>query len=98
MQQPSRLTLLSHITPRFCAVFAISISIAIVLGCSVGHVSRDAADESAQTACVDPRPQICTRDYRPVCGNFRDGSTNTYGNACDACSHPKVVGHRPGEC
>ena len=24
--------------------------------------------------CADPRPQMCTRDYRPACGRRRDGS------------------------
>jgi hypothetical protein len=60
-------------------------------------------------ACDDPRPEMCTREYRPVCGARDTGvrcvttpcpSTEwkTYGNACTACSDPKVEGHRPGEC
>ena len=24
--------------------------------------------------CADPRPQMCTRDYRPACGLRRDGT------------------------
>ena len=49
-------------------------------------------------ACSDPRPQMCTMDYTPVCGNHKDGSSKTYGNACGACSNPEVVGHLLGEC
>jgi tetratricopeptide (TPR) repeat protein len=48
--------------------------------------------------CADPRPQMCTRDYRPACGQRRDGSRQTYGNACSACSDPLVVTQSAGAC
>lgn len=51
--------------------------------------------------CVDPRPQLCTQDYRPVCG-VRDTGVSTerqtYGNACTACSNPDVLGYSEGMC
>ncbi|CAN5149386.1 hypothetical protein BH10PSE6_BH10PSE6_12960 [soil metagenome] len=59
------------------------------------------ADESLPVAggtCADPRPQMCTRDYRPSCGIRRDGSRRTYGNACTACADPDVVSQGPGPC
>ncbi len=60
-------------------------------------------------ACKDPRPEVCTRDYRPVCAQRDTGvrcvttpcdSTEwvTYSNACTACSDPKVLGSRAGAC
>ena len=45
------------------------------------------AQESLPVAggpCAEPRPQLCTRDYRPACGLRRDSSRRTYGNACSA--------------
>lgn len=59
------------------------------------------ADESLPVAggpCADPRPQMCTRDYRPACGQRKDGSRKTYGNACTACSNSEVVTQAAGAC
>jgi hypothetical protein len=51
-----------------------------------------------QVACTMPRPQVCTREYRPVCGTKRDGARQTYGNGCSACADATVVSHIPGPC
>jgi tetratricopeptide (TPR) repeat protein len=64
-------------------------------------VRAELAPESLPVAggpCADPRPQMCTRDYRPACGLRRDGSRKTYGNACSACSDPDVVTQGAGAC
>ncbi len=59
------------------------------------------ADESLPVAggpCADPRPQMCTRDYRPACGLRKDGGRRTYGNACSACADPDVTTQSAGAC
>jgi tetratricopeptide (TPR) repeat protein len=59
------------------------------------------ADESLPVAggpCADPRPQMCTLDYRPACGSRKDGSRKTYGNACSACADPNVITQAAGAC
>lgn len=48
--------------------------------------------------CADPRPQMCTRDYRPACGLRRDHTSRTYGNACSACADPEVLSQSAGAC
>ena len=48
--------------------------------------------------CTDPRPEICTQNYAPVCGIHEDGSRQTYSNGCTACSNPAVVGALPEPC
>lgn len=49
-------------------------------------------------ACAEPRPQMCTMDYRPACGLRRDNSRKTYSNACSACADAQVVSQSAGAC
>ena len=66
-------------------------------------------DASERVRCSDPRPQICTREYMPVCATRDTGvrcvttpchSTEevTYSTGCTACSDPKVSHYRTGKC
>ena len=48
--------------------------------------------------CSDPRPEICTRQYEPVCGKGKDGTWQVYSTDCTACSHKEVTGYRQGLC
>ena len=50
------------------------------------------------TVCTGQRVQVCTREYRPVCGTDVRGASQTYGNACEACANKQVVSHRLGAC
>jgi hypothetical protein len=70
----------------------------LVVACSTPPPEQASASTPALVACEDPRPQICTADYDPVCGRLADGSYKTYANACSACGDAAVSGHRPGAC
>lgn len=73
-------------------VFALLVK-AFLFGCATSG-----GEPSNMQRCAEPRSPVCTREYRPVCGQQKDGSWRTYGNACDACADPNVSRHRPGPC
>ncbi len=77
-------------------------------GCSATALDK-ATETKLDVVCQDPRPQMCTMDYRPVCGLRDTGircvttpcpSTEwkTYSNGCAACSDAQVFGYVSGEC
>ena len=55
-------------------------------------------DGQKTITCKEPRPQVCTQDYRPVCAALPDGDFKTYSNGCSACSDPAVTGYSEGAC
>lgn len=74
------------------------------------QVARDAEAMADLVRCEAPRPEVCTREFRPVCA-IRDTGLRcvappcdeatervTRPNGCDACTDPQVIGHRPGAC
>jgi len=62
------------------------------------NTNDNSAPEKEFTLCPEPRPQMCTREYRPVCATLNDGTHKTYANGCTACSDPKVKGYFPDAC
>ena len=48
--------------------------------------------------CKDPRPQMCTMDYQPVCASLKDGSQQTFSNGCTACGDATVESWETGQC
>jgi hypothetical protein len=61
-------------------------------GADVGQ--REAGAES----CAEPRPQVCTMIYAPVCAEHRDGRFETHASACNACADETVLAYAEGVC
>jgi hypothetical protein len=53
---------------------------------------------TVQHTCEEPRPEVCTREYVPVCAIKSDNSEGLYANGCSACSNIEVVGYNEGAC
>ncbi len=74
-----------------------------------GQPGGGADKEQGFVSCQAPRPEICTREYQPVCGHVDtsircittpcdSAKHHTYGNACSACADPAVIGYEFGSC
>ncbi len=83
--------------------------VAVAAACHTDGAPPPAADRGDPIPCSEPRPQICTKEYRPVCGTRDTGircvtapcdssEPRSYGNACTACSDPKVGSYVAGAC
>ncbi len=65
--------------------------------CATGQLKPTPADR-LQIACIDPRPQVCTMDYTPVCAELKNGKLKTYSNGCSACADINVLSYRASVC
>jgi len=61
--------------------------------------SKPAATKNTEiTVCAEPRPEICTMEYVPVCATLKDTGMKTYSSGCRACSDINVVSYKTGAC
>jgi hypothetical protein len=70
----------------------------VLTGCRSAADDRVSEHEPLAVICSSPRPQLCTREYRPVCARLDDGREATRANACEACATDEVIGYRDGSC
>ena len=72
---------------------------ATLAGCAKSPTRVEQADMRVGfMSCAEPRPEACTMQYDPVCGETMDGRSKTYSNACSACSDRLVIGYAEGAC
>ena len=50
------------------------------------------------TQCSDPRPQVCTMEYNPVCATLVVGGVKQYASGCNACADDAVASYVPDVC
>jgi len=90
-------------------VLLVSFVSLFIIACSDEQPMEIEVAAQAVTECTNPRPEMCTMDYRPVCATKDTGvrcvtqpcdSTEiaTYSNGCSACSDPVVLSHVPEAC
>ncbi len=53
---------------------------------------------SPLTSCEEPRPQVCTMIFAPVCASRADGNLETYASGCNACADDQVSSYLNGAC
>ena len=70
----------------------------VLLSACATTSSEGPAMATAAQACEEPRPQVCTMDYRPVCASLADGGVKTYSNGCSACGDAAVNSWIEGAC
>lgn len=71
----------------------------LISGCTSLPASVQSVPQTADLIlCEEPRTQICTREYRPVCAQLETGSSKTYSNGCTSCSDPQVVSYIADAC
>ncbi len=70
---------------------------AILLGACASSPPQPVPGE-AMVQCPTPRPQVCTRDYRPVCAVLGNDERKQYSNGCSACGDEAVTGYVAGPC
>jgi len=76
-------------------------SLTVLAGCAQPDTKsepREPIKDPSRTVCVDPRPQVCTREYRPVCARLTHSKDKTYATGCTACANIKAVSYVPGAC
>ena len=79
--------------------------VALLLGltaCSVPGGTQStgvpAPPDAGMTVCSEPRPMVCTMEYRPVCASLVAGGEKTYPSGCNACADIAVQRWLDGPC
>ena len=86
----------------------------LISACQDGKTTKNPSPEpkapvGKYTECKDPRPEVCTREFRPVCGNVDTGircvttpcpshEYKTASNACTACTDKSIDGYWLNAC
>ena len=71
--------------------------IASLLAFSVLFVGCVSVPDTAYK-CDEPRPQVCTMEFAPVCARLAGGGSKEFSSPCTACADPAATGYDKGRC
>ena len=71
---------------------------ALTSACATPEVAKNTPETAVEAHCEEPRPQICTMIYAPVCAARSDGANETYASQCNACADDSVQSYVDGPC
>ena len=80
---------------RTLAVVVLLFSV-LLQGC-MSTQSQPQSEGKLLVKCEEPRPEICTQQYTPVCG-YSNKAMKTYSNGCSACADRTVTSYSEGVC
>ncbi len=73
-------------------------SLALLMWLTACAAPAPLAPESTVIECSEPRPQVCTMEYNPVCAHLSGGGQKEFASACNACASDAVGGYVSGAC
>ena len=86
---------------KFFGFFSLALLSLLSVACATTNTEKNNLNEPGALdviLCEEPRPQLCTREYDPVCATLKDGGSRTGSTGCTSCSDPEVVGYKMGAC
>jgi len=75
-----------------------ALSACVTSDTSTPAVPKEGLKTAEGAVCKEPRPMICTMEYRPVCATLENGSSATYASGCNACADIAVTQWTPNAC
>ena len=80
--------------------FVVTVALAGLTACVGAGPTVEPVDSTAtdSVTCKDPRPMVCTMEYRPVCAALVAGGEKTYPSGCNACADVAVASYIPEAC
>ena len=87
----------------------IVLALPITGACSSNANTASGEIPTSVILCEEPRPEMCSQEYRPVCATRDNGIRRvtrpcnttelaTYSNGCTACADTSVFSYRLAEC